>query len=220
MPEQKTVEVYQFRLFLKDISPLIWRRLLMASNSSISDLHYAIQISMGWGDYHLNQFNIWGKEYGVYHDGGISFSDDPKEIYLQDFQFRINEKFLYEYNFYNCWEHEIRLEKILPFDSKKTNPLCIGGRYIAPPENCGGAKAFMELMSDNTPWQIEYKLFEAIEQFEDEKDPELLRDTIEGLRYWITRDEFDHKKINKQLQRYFNSHDDQLTVEELQYDED
>ena len=170
MSEQKPIEIYQFRLFLKGISPLIWRRLLMTRNSSISDLHYAIQISMGWEDEYLNRFNIWGKEYGVYHDGGMSFSDDPEEIYLQDFQFRINEKFIYEYNFFSAWEHEIRLEKILPFGSKKTYPLCIGGCYLVPPEGCGGSKAFMELMSNNTPWQMQYKLLEIIEESEEEEE--------------------------------------------------
>jgi len=223
MLEQNPVEVYQFRFFLKGISPLIWRRLLMTSNSSISDLHYAIQISMGWEDEYLNRFNIWGKEYGVYHDGGMSFPDDPEEVYLQDFQFRINEKFIYEYNFFASWEHEIRLEKILPFDSKKIYPLCVGGCYVAPLEDCRGSKVFMELMSNNTPWQMRCKLLEIIEESEEEEeeiDTELLQETIESFRYWITRHEFDRKKVNQQLQRYFNSQDDQLTVEEVYYDED
>ena len=35
MPEQKPVEIYQLRFFLKGISPLIWRRLLMASDTKI-----------------------------------------------------------------------------------------------------------------------------------------------------------------------------------------
>ncbi|MBY0281018.1 MAG: plasmid pRiA4b ORF-3 family protein [Alphaproteobacteria bacterium] len=119
---------------------------------------------------------------------------------------------------------KVRLEKILPFDSKKTYPLCVGGCYVAPPEDCRGFKAFMELMSNHTPWQMQYKLLEIIEESEEEEeeeiDTELLQETIEEFRYWITRHEFDRKKINKQLQRYFNSQDDQLTVEEVYYDED
>lgn len=77
---------------------MIWRRLLVKSNSTISDLHYSIQIAMGWDDEHLNQFIIRGKSYGVYHDGGISFSDNSKQVHLNDFQFRPQEKFTYEYN--------------------------------------------------------------------------------------------------------------------------
>lgn len=216
--EQNSVEIYQLRFFMKGVSPLIWRRLLIPSNNSIKDLHYAIQISMGWGDYHLNKFNIWGKEYGVYHDGGINFSDDPENTYLKDFKFRVNEKFSYEYNFFDHWEHEFRVEKILPFDSKKTYPFCTAGHYVAPPEDCGGPEAFMQLVDEHSLWKIEGKIIEAVEQFEEEQDSEAFQETIESLSYWVNRHKFDREKINRQLQRYFNSEDD-LTVEEIQ-DED
>jgi hypothetical protein len=39
--------VYQLRIWLREISPAIWRRLLVRSDSTIADLHYTIQIIMG-----------------------------------------------------------------------------------------------------------------------------------------------------------------------------
>jgi Plasmid pRiA4b ORF-3-like protein/Integrase core domain len=54
--------VYQFKVVLRGISPLIWRRLLLRSEQSIADLHYAVQIAMGWSDSHLHRFHIHGKE--------------------------------------------------------------------------------------------------------------------------------------------------------------
>ncbi len=41
-------EIYQLRFWLNKISPLIWRRFLVKSKSSIADLHHLIQISIGW----------------------------------------------------------------------------------------------------------------------------------------------------------------------------
>ena len=35
--------VYQFKMVLRGISPMIWRRLLLRSDHSIADLHYTIQ---------------------------------------------------------------------------------------------------------------------------------------------------------------------------------
>jgi len=55
-------EVYQIRVYLWQISPMIWRRLLVRSDSTIADLHYTLQISMGWTDSHLNRFVIRGQE--------------------------------------------------------------------------------------------------------------------------------------------------------------
>ncbi|RZI45234.1 plasmid pRiA4b ORF-3 family protein [Candidatus Finniella inopinata] len=222
MHRQEFPEIYQFRIYLKGISPLIWRRLLVKGSSSLSDLHYAIQISMGWGDYHLNRFIIWGKDYGVYHDGGINFSDNPKKVYLADFQFRINEKFVYEYDFSDGWEHEIRLEKIVPFDPKKTYPLCIGGRYVCPPEDCGGPLSFMKMKDHYSLWTIEEELKEAIEQYQEEEDWDSFQETAKELKDWylVLYQPFNRNKINTQLRRYFDSqHKDQLTVEEVQ-DED
>ena len=69
--------IYQFRILLKNVSPIIWRRLLVDSKTSIANFHHIIQIAMGWTDQYLNQFIIWGKPYGVYHEGGINFSDNP-----------------------------------------------------------------------------------------------------------------------------------------------
>ena len=63
--------VYQFKIVLRDVSPMVWRRLLLRSDQSIADLHYAIQIAMDWSDQHLNCFHIHGKDYGVAHIGGM-----------------------------------------------------------------------------------------------------------------------------------------------------
>jgi len=57
--------VYQLRVVLRGASPLIWRRLLVRSDSSIADLHATLQLTLGWSDEHLNRFVIHGREYGV-----------------------------------------------------------------------------------------------------------------------------------------------------------
>jgi hypothetical protein len=49
---------------------MVWRRLLLRSDHNIADLHYAIQISMGWSDSHLHLFHIHGKDYGVIQKRG------------------------------------------------------------------------------------------------------------------------------------------------------
>ena len=122
------VEVYQFRVYLREISPMIWRRLLLRSDQTIADLHYTLQIAMGWDDFHLHQFTIRGKRYGVSRIYGPDFLEYGRDVPLHSFQFRQHERFLYEYDFGDRWEHEVRFEKSLPLDPKKTYPVCIGGK--------------------------------------------------------------------------------------------
>jgi hypothetical protein len=218
MTPQPPVEIYQLRIYLKEISPMIWRRLLVPDCTDIADLHAIIQIAMGWENSYLHRFDIWGKEYGIAYEGGISFQDDPHNVSLKDFSFRVKEKFVYEYNFFDHWEHEICLEKKVPATNKKLYPCCIGGNYAAPPEDCGGPWSFMKLRSYYSFWKIEEKILEALERYKAEEDLIEFRNTLERLRYWLTYHQFNRRKVNRQLQRYFNNQN-QLSIEEVR-DED
>ena len=84
----QTPEIYLFHAFLRGISPMIWRRLLVRSDQSVADLHYALQLAFGWSDSHLNTFRIHGRDFGVYHVGGSVFDENANKIRLADFQFR------------------------------------------------------------------------------------------------------------------------------------
>ena len=52
------IRIYQFKVRLKDVNPMIWRRFMIQSDKTLKDLHYVIQMLMGWTDYHLNEFII------------------------------------------------------------------------------------------------------------------------------------------------------------------
>lgn len=225
--KQRPVEIYQLRIVLKDVSPLIWRRILVMDSTNITDLHDILQIILEWSDDHLNQFTIHGKAYGVYHDGGINFSDNPRTVHLKDFQFRPNEKFKYEYNFTDGWEYEIRFEKKLPINTKIKYPHCLDGGRLAPPEDCGGPLAFLELDRHYSIFQIQEELLRLIKRhkkdegiinleelgFTDNDDDDVFEacdydidnfaDGIATLSYWYHRNKFNSRKINRLLQTAF-----------------
>lgn len=138
--------LYQFKIHLKDISPMIWRRFQVRSDTTIAELHYLVQLIMGWQDTHLNCFKIYGKAYGVYHSGGLTFSDNPMNVHLQDLQLRINRKFAYEYDFTEDWQHVIRLESVLPPDPTMEHPVCLDGKRACPPEDIGGPKLYDQFL--------------------------------------------------------------------------
>lgn len=163
-------KIYQLRIVLKDVSPLVWRRILVTASTSIADLHDILQIILEWGDYHLNQFTIHGKSYGVYHDGGMSFADNPRSVTLKDFQFRPNEKFKYEYNFTDGWEFEIRFEKTVPLNPKIKYPHCLDGGRLAPPEDCGGPLSFLELDRHYDVFQIQAELDRLVKKHVKDED--------------------------------------------------
>ncbi len=121
--------IYQLHILLLKISPAIWRRVLVPSDQSLADLHHTLQIVMGWDDTHLHRFLIHGKTHGISREGGLWFCSDPKQIQLSDLHLRIKERFLYEYDFEAFWQHQIRLEHILPFALSKTYPMGLSVRF-------------------------------------------------------------------------------------------
>ena len=137
-------QIYQLRAVLRGISPLIWRRLLVRSDSTVAQLHEVLQVAFGWGDEHLNRFEIRGREYAVYRHGGGMIGTDATGVRLDGLKLRRLERFTYEYDFGDSWIHDLRLEATLPADPRKAYPVCVAGKCAAPPEDCGGPSAFME----------------------------------------------------------------------------
>ena len=133
MPELPNTVIYQLKITLRGISPLIWRRLLVHAETSIADLHYILQLAMGWTDSHLHRFLIHGKEYGIAYDGGLGFDDDPKQVRVADFRFRLRERFLYEYDFGDYWQHDMRI--------RNAPTRCVSAASALPrPRNAVGQK--------------------------------------------------------------------------------
>jgi hypothetical protein len=142
--------IYQLKVVLLGISPMIWRRLLVKSDSTIEDWHYTLQIAMGWEDIHLHHFIIHGKQYGITQPGGIIFSDCAERsaggnrarvVKLATLGFRVKERFIYEYDFSihpamgawrYWWRHEMRVEAILTPQTNQLYPVCVGGKGVCP----------------------------------------------------------------------------------------
>src|SRR5687767_6394214 len=56
MTSQVIPPIYKLHIGIRQISPMIWRRILVRRESSIAQLHDIIQIAFGWSDSHLHRF--------------------------------------------------------------------------------------------------------------------------------------------------------------------
>jgi pRiA4b ORF-3-like protein len=135
-------DIYQLRIVLRGISPLIWRRLLVRSDTTLAQLHLMLQIIFNWSNEHLHHFHIFGKDYGS--DGA-----DTRQVTLHAFGFQQGERFWYVYNYYAQWQCDIRLESTLPCDPKRFYPVCTGGKRPAPPEHVHDVWTYLELLDEH-----------------------------------------------------------------------
>ena len=136
------LNIYQLRIVLRGISPLIWRRVLVSSTTTLAHLHAILQILFAWSDEHLHSFHIHGREYG---SNGAS----TQGIVLRDLCLHRGERFRYVYDFGAYWECDVRLEALLPVAPRCIYPVCSGGKRAAPPEDCRGAWASLERMDQH-----------------------------------------------------------------------
>jgi Plasmid pRiA4b ORF-3-like protein len=138
--------VYQFRVVLQGISPLIWRRLLIRSDMSLATLHAALQIVFAWSDTYLHSFHIHGQAYGTPRLDGPHIDVDARHVPLVALCLHRGERFTYVYNFIDHWVCDLRLEALVPLEPRRVYPVCTGGTRAAPPEDCGGAWAYLQMV--------------------------------------------------------------------------
>ncbi len=140
---------YQLRVELRDVSPAVWRRMLVPATLTLEDLHVVIQVAMGWQNYHLYEFEIGTRRFGIPDD---EFADDRSEdaarIRLHDAGLEQDEELLYRYDFGDGWEHDLVVEQVLgsPPDVP-TRARCLEGAGACPPEDCGGPYGYSQLLA-------------------------------------------------------------------------
>lgn len=91
---------------------------------------------------------------------------------------------IYEYDFGDGWDHELKIEKIVPADLTAHYPRCTAGSRACPPEDCGGPPGYERLL-------------EAL------RDPK--HEDHEQMREWIggefDPEAFDLDEVNRVLKR-------------------
>ena len=176
--------IYQMKVTLKGVRPPIWRRLLIRSDTTLQQLHEVLQAVMGWYDDHLHQFVADGVHYGVAdNDWGLDVRDE-RRVTVADIAPASGDRFVYEYDFGDGWEHELLVEKMLQPEPGATYPACLKGRRACPPEDVGGIWGyadFLRILSDPDDPQHE----EYLELVGGEFDP----------------DKFDAGEVNAALER-------------------
>jgi len=145
-----TKKIYQIQVALKGFKPKIWRRILVPSAASLSDFHKIIQTTMGWTNSHWHQFIKDQTFYTVKMQDDDFWDEsnnvDYKKIKIADLLKKEKEKIIYEYDYGDGWEHVVILEKILPIDEKMKYPVCLAGKMNCPPEDCGGAWGYADML--------------------------------------------------------------------------
>lgn len=165
-------QVHELKIILRGSKPPIWRRTAVPSDMNLGDLHQVIQVVMGWENYHLHQFVApnrqpkptreelasldWQARYEkltMCRDRcwsnprmEVEGAEDERKVKLCELAPAVKSKFIYEYDFGDGWEHEIKVVKVGPPVEGVKYPVCLAGELACPPEDCGGIWGYYEML--------------------------------------------------------------------------
>lgn len=181
----RNMDIYQLKITLMDVRPLIWRRIQVQDTVDLAQLHKVLQIVMGWKNSHLHRFTVDRRRHRGKFDAFDNQHHHASKVTLRLLLGEQDTQFLYyEYDFGDGWIHEVCNEKAQPPEPGKLYPFCIGGERNCPPEDCGGSHGYHEMLK----------------ALRDERDPDHAS-TVE----WIGRDfdpeAFDADAVNRRLRR-------------------
>lgn len=165
-------DIYQLKVMLRHSQPLIWRRIQVEGDTTLGELHDVLQIVMGWENDHLHAFRVGRTSYGIPDPEFSTDVQDEDMVFLDEVAAK-GDTFIYEYDFGDGWEHEIKVEKILSAEPEVNYPVCLSGERACPPEDCGGVYGYQRLLEIlGNPEHEEYA--DMAEWIGDEFDPETL----------------------------------------------
>ena len=141
-------EIATARIELKDTDPPIWREVEVPTSITLKVLHDIVQATIGWMDYHLWEFVIDGRAYGLPEDEdwGTAPRKEAAKVRLRDVLEPGETVITYTYDFGDDWVHEIRITDIRQGEPGLGYPRYVAGERNGPPEDCGGVPGFYDVL--------------------------------------------------------------------------
>lgn len=184
------------RLDLDNARPPIWRRLRLASDLPLNQVHDVIQAAMGWSDMHLHHFQMGpdSKDFRVVPfltpfdvEEGETEGMLESHVRLDKVIGEPGHRLFYEYDFGDSWHHTIKLERVEPWVEGDPVAVCVAGRRACPPEDVGGIPGYEEVLA-------------ALEGHVEPGEAEWMAEKLEWLPVGFDPAAFDLDEVNRALQ--------------------
>jgi len=139
---------WQIKIELLDVTPTVWRRLIVPETIKLPKLHQVFQVALGWTNSHLHEFVIGGIRYSEPDpdSGEESEHVDERGVVLLDAVGMDARCFDYVYDFGDDWHHAVVIEDQHVTAKPPTLIRCNDGANACPPEDVGGALRYSEFL--------------------------------------------------------------------------
>jgi hypothetical protein len=160
-PRRETAATLQLRVQLEGAFPPVWRRVEVASDLGLGDLHDVLQVLLGWEDYHLHRFTTGpelepGAVFACTADLAEAFDDeDPSmptwDVRIDELLAEPGERLHYQYDYGDNWWLTLEVEDIDDGHVPPGRATLLEGAGASPPEDCGGIHGYRMIVAASDP---------------------------------------------------------------------
>jgi hypothetical protein len=140
-------ETRVLRVSLSDVEPEIWRVIEVEADITLGGFHGALVGAMGWEDSHLHSFMVDDEWYSTVLEGIETIGGDEEDLTVAEALSEVGSSIRWLYDWGDGWDHTVTVEDTGSMRPGVTYPVLYDGARACPPEDCGGAHIYMEILT-------------------------------------------------------------------------
>jgi hypothetical protein len=176
-PQPNVQQIARLRVEIDEVTPAVVRRVEVPLDIRLDDLHFVLQIAIGWQNGHPFEFRVEGageeKRWGLVDRADPDAPDPAEGATLADLLTHGQQIFHYDYIFGEDWTHTVAVESIV---NASTNdmpyPRLVSAQGRCPPADIGGTmgyETYLRAIAD--PLHVSH---EAMRAWEPDFDPHVV----------------------------------------------
>ena len=159
-PRRETPATLRLHVQLEGALPPVWRRIEVASDLGLDDLHEVLQVVFGWEDYHLYRFTTGpqddpGEAFACTADLRGAWDDEPTmptwDVRVDELLAEVGERLHYQYDYGDNWWVTIEVEDVVDGRVPPGRATLLEGAGAGPPEDCGGIHGYRMIVPASDP---------------------------------------------------------------------
>jgi Plasmid pRiA4b ORF-3-like protein len=158
-------DIARLRIAIDEVAPTVIRRVEVPVAIRLDDLHFVLQIAIGWQNCQPFEFRIGDLAWGPVDRDFPETSPLPADLATLADLLASGHSFKYGYVFGEDWQHTVELEAVMPSDPRMTYPRLIEAQGRCPPADIGGVAGYedyLRAVGDPT-----HPLHETMVEFDD-----------------------------------------------------
>jgi hypothetical protein len=138
-------QIARLRIQIDEVAPAVVRYLEVPLDIRLDDLHFVLQIAIGWQNCHPFEFRTDGadeKRWGLVDKDDPASSPLPAERATLADLLALGARFHYDYVYGEDWTHTVQLEAIAAAERDTRYPRLVSAEGRCPPADIGGPMGY------------------------------------------------------------------------------